>query len=167
MVWSITDIACYLYHSFSFLDKHPSAFAGFIDMGSRIFLPIGTGLEAILILVTLPSSLGLWKFTDYLRCILSIIWWPGIYPWFTHFCDGTDSNINQESGSCIITQCGIGAWNWEIPSRANNVLHVRRRGVVECTACKIRFYSRLIVFRFIRCLFLYAPMIHFSEKMNE
>jgi very-long-chain (3R)-3-hydroxyacyl-CoA dehydratase len=44
--------------------------------------PIGAGSEASLIFATLPrsspvpSAKGTWKFTDYGRALLFLIWWP-------------------------------------------------------------------------------------------
>ncbi|KAK0455066.1 PTPLA-domain-containing protein [Armillaria borealis] len=59
-----------------------------------VLYPLGASSEAFLNYATLPTSSpvpswlswaqGMWKPTDYIRGLLFLIWWPGLYVMYTH-----------------------------------------------------------------------------------
>ncbi|OSX66099.1 hypothetical protein POSPLADRAFT_1132827 [Postia placenta MAD-698-R-SB12] len=107
--WSLTEVVRYVFYACSLLGREPRALLWLRYTLFYVLYPSGAGSEAGLIYASLPSpppSIPLlssewygwalplsWPFAtprwtqalhDDLRCVLFLIWWPGLYIMYTH-----------------------------------------------------------------------------------
>ncbi|KAI8972246.1 PTPLA-domain-containing protein [Trametes punicea] len=92
--WSITEVVRYTFYACSLFGKEPSALLFLRYTLFYVLYPTGASSEALLIYATIPHpGLGLsHSFTPdalaalhtYIREVLFLVWWPGLYVMYTH-----------------------------------------------------------------------------------
>jgi len=88
--WSLAEVVRYSFYAASLMDSTPFFLLYLRYTLFYVLYPVGASSEAFLIYASLPAS-GLWKFTpenlmhgnwkwpDYLKALMFVIWWPGLY----------------------------------------------------------------------------------------
>lgn len=89
LAWSITEVVRYSFYACSLLGWDPYALLFLRYTTFYVLYPLGASSEAFLIFATLPTiypffALRLWNIMDYMRALLFVIWWPGLYMMYTH-----------------------------------------------------------------------------------
>ncbi|KAF9051067.1 PTPLA-domain-containing protein [Hymenopellis radicata] len=92
--WSVTEVIRYSFYAANLLGHEPYPLLYLRYTAFYVLYPMGASSEAFLNYATLPSSSpipswsswakGMWKPTDYIRAILFLIWWPGLYVMYTY-----------------------------------------------------------------------------------
>ncbi|KAG7446361.1 protein tyrosine phosphatase [Guyanagaster necrorhizus] len=92
--WSATEVVRYSFYAFTLLGHEPKQLLYLRYTLFYVLYPLGASSEAFLNYATLPASSpipswlswaqGMWKPTDYIRGLLFLIWWPGLYVMYTH-----------------------------------------------------------------------------------
>ncbi|GLB37119.1 putative catalyzes the third of the four reactions of the long- chain fatty acids elongation cycle [Lyophyllum shimeji] len=92
--WSLTEVIRYSFYAATLLGYEPYPLLYLRYTTFYLLYPTGAGSEASLIYATLPNSsplpgwqswlFGMWKPTDYVRALLFLIWWPGLYIMYTY-----------------------------------------------------------------------------------
>ncbi|KAJ7593851.1 PTPLA-domain-containing protein [Mycena floridula] len=92
--WSATEVIRYSFYACNLLGYEPPLLLYLRYTTFYALYPMGASSEAFLIYATLPFSSpvpswsawyqGMWKPTDYVRGLLFLIWWPGLYVMYTY-----------------------------------------------------------------------------------
>ncbi|KXN90902.1 putative very-long-chain (3R)-3-hydroxyacyl-[acyl-carrier protein] dehydratase [Leucoagaricus sp. SymC.cos] len=92
--WSLVEVIRYSFYAFNLAGSNPRILLWLRYTAFYVLYPLGASSEAFLIYASLPTSSpipgwkswlqGMWKPTDYIRAILFIIWWPGLYVMYTY-----------------------------------------------------------------------------------
>ncbi|KAK0485715.1 PTPLA-domain-containing protein [Armillaria novae-zelandiae] len=92
--WSVTEVVRYSFYAATLLGHEPKQLLYLRYTLFYVLYPLGASSEAFLNYATLPTSSpvpswlswaqGMWKPTDYIRGLLFLIWWPGLYVMYTH-----------------------------------------------------------------------------------
>ncbi|KAL5507525.1 hypothetical protein ACEPAH_6981 [Sanghuangporus vaninii] len=97
--WSLTEVIRYSFYAFSLISTssppHPLLWLRYTTF--LVLYPLGAGSEAFVNFATLPRSSpiptsglnawlkgNLWSPYDYLRGLLFLVWWPGLYFMYTY-----------------------------------------------------------------------------------
>jgi len=94
LAWSTVEVIRYSFYAFNLVGSNPYPLLWMRYTAFYILYPLGASSEASLIYASLPSSSptpgwkswaqGMWRPTDYVRAVLFIIWWPGLYIMYTY-----------------------------------------------------------------------------------
>ncbi|KAG6899975.1 hypothetical protein C0993_004743 [Termitomyces sp. T159_Od127] len=79
--WSTTEVVRYAYYALARAGYEPRALLWLRYTTFYVLYITGATSEALLIYATLR---GLSRFTDYVRLVLFVIWWPGLYTLYTY-----------------------------------------------------------------------------------
>lgn len=81
LAWSLTEVVRYAYYAFSLVSTPPHFLLWLRYTTFYILYPVGAGSEAFIVFSTLPSvaSLGAWTASEYVRGVMFVIWWPGVF----------------------------------------------------------------------------------------
>ncbi|KAK0461346.1 PTPLA-domain-containing protein [Desarmillaria tabescens] len=92
--WSATEVVRYSFYASTLLGHEPKQLLYLRYTLFYVLYPLGASSEAFLNYATLPTSSpipswlswaqGMWKPTDYVRGLLFLTWWPGLYVMYTH-----------------------------------------------------------------------------------
>jgi len=95
LAWSLTEVIRYAFYAITLLNKQPPFLLYLRYTTFYILYPLGASSEAFLIYATLPNSrpgkptaesliYGTWFIPDYIRGLMFILWWPGLFLMFSH-----------------------------------------------------------------------------------
>ncbi|KAH9985820.1 tyrosine phosphatase-like protein [Russula compacta] len=95
--WSLTEVIRYTFYAASLIGWEPAPLVWARYSFFFVLYPTGAGSEALVNLATLPFSiasggswfssalpLAHWDAYTLVRAVLFILWWPGLYPMYTH-----------------------------------------------------------------------------------
>ncbi|KZV95014.1 PTPLA-domain-containing protein [Exidia glandulosa HHB12029] len=92
--WSLTEVIRYAFYATSLLQVTPPWLTWLRYTTFYVLYPTGAGSEAFDMFATLPpvpSKLALvrafqtaWGPSDYVRAVMFMVWWPGLYVMYTH-----------------------------------------------------------------------------------
>ncbi|EJD02807.1 PTPLA-domain-containing protein [Fomitiporia mediterranea MF3/22] len=109
LAWSLTEVIRYAFYALSLLSIEPYPLLWLRYTTFLVLYPLGAGSEAFVNFATLPHGSpipsfnawargAVWMPYDYIRGVLFLIWWPGLYIMYTYMLAQRRKVLGKGSG---------------------------------------------------------------------